>query len=102
MNYSLKWLFGLMLAVAIALGLWRLLQDSYDAGAKAERMQIVDEVVRQRERFDNFVKWENWNNQDHEERIRDLESQWPVTLQHEGIIINHEKRIAEQEGRAAP
>lgn len=84
MTYSLKWLFGLILVAALALGWWRSLVDSYDRGAEAERQQIRDVLIRlinvgelhERQIETATVRWQIDCGliQDHERRLRTLES----------------------------
>ena len=84
MTYSLKWLFGLILVAALALGWWRSLVDSYDRGAEAERQQIRDVLVR----LINEGELQ-------ERQIASFELHWQINT---GLIQDHETRLRTIEG----
>ena len=100
MSYSLKWLFGLILIAALALGWWRSIVDAYAHGVNDTLANEVGNRLRAlEERNHNLVNWMNFNTQDHEERIRMLEGRDAINGQIiNGLIQDHEKRISEIEG----
>ena len=94
MTYSLKWLFALVTAIAVALGWMRSIQSAYNRGAAAERDAIRDELI------------DTWRTiGGHEYRLQRAEESLDILDAHDqineqivnGLIQDHERRISAQE-----
>jgi hypothetical protein len=83
MQFSIQSLCGLTLAAAIALGWWSAYRTGKDAGAEAERQQIRDVLVRL------ITEGEL-----QERQISSFEEHWQINT---GLIQDHEKRIRAME-----